>query len=378
MFSYWEQQSFTQYDHIIIGAGIVGLSVAFELREKFPGESILILERGMMSTGASSRNAGFACMGSATEILSDLQTTSSDEVLALFESRKEGLEILRKRLGDERIGFAQNGSHELIDDSKINALEQLDYLNQLLMPIIKRPAFRLANERISEFGFSASFTKALIENTCEGELNTGKMLRALSDLALDKNIEIKTNASVSHFEETERAVQVFVPDNIRKENWILNCRQLYICTNAFTAQLLPKEEVIPGRGQVLITKPITGLKFKGIFHMDDGFYYFREIENRVLFGGGRHLDFETERTTEMGLNETIQNKLEEILATIILPETEFTIEQRWSGIMAFGQTKTPVVKAFSSRVYGAFRMGGMGVALGSNVAKTLINNLVCK
>lgn len=378
MFSYWEQQSFTQYDHIIIGAGIVGLSVAIELREKFPGESILILERGMMSTGASSRNAGFACMGSVTELLADLQTDSEAEVLALFEARKKGLEILRTRLGDERIDFAQNGSHELIDDSKINALEQLDYLNHLLAPITQKPAFRPANERISEFGFSASFTKALIENTCEGELNTGKMLRALTDLALDKNIEIKTNASVSHFEETERAVQVFVPDNIRKENWNLNCRQLYICTNAFTAQLLPKEEVIPGRGQVLITKPISGLKFKGIFHMDDGFYYFREIENRVLFGGGRHLDFETERTTEMGLNETIQNKLEEILATIILPETEFTIEQRWSGIMAFGQTKTPVVKAFSSRVYGAFRMGGMGVALGSNVAKTLINNLVCK
>lgn len=376
MFSYWEQQSFTHYDHIIIGAGIVGLSVAIELRTKFPKERILILERGMMSTGASSRNAGFACMGSATELLSDLQNNSSDEVLALFEARKEGLEILRKRLGDERIGFAQNGSHELIDASKINALEQLDYLNQLLIPITKTPPFRLANERISEFGFSATFTKALIENCCEGELNTGKMLRALSDLALELNIEIKTNASVSHFEETENEVRVFVPDLLRKENWNLSCRQLYICTNAFTKQLLPKEEVMPGRGQVLITQPIAGLKFKGIFHMDDGYFYFREIEDRVLFGGGRHLDFKTEQTTEMGLNESIQNKLEDILATVILPNTTFTIEQRWSGIMAFGQNKTPIVKAFSARVFGAFRMGGMGVALGSKVAKTLINNIV--
>lgn len=376
MFSYWEQQSFTHYDHIIIGAGIVGLSVAIELRTKSPKERILILERGMMSTGASSRNAGFACMGSATEILSDLQTTSSDEVLALFEARKEGLEILRKRLGDERIGYTENGSHELIDDTKITVLEQLDYLNQLLMPITIKPAFRLANERISEFGFSATFTKALIENTCEGELNTGKMLRALTDLALESNIEIKTNASVSHFEETEKEVSVFVPDLLRKENWNLNCRQLYICTNAFSAQLLPQEEVIPGRGQVLITQPIAGLKFKGIFHMDDGYFYFREIEDRVLFGGGRHLDFKTERTTKMGLNESIQNKLEEILATVIIPNTAFTIDQRWSGIMAFGPTKTPVVKAFSSRVFGAFRMGGMGVALGSKVAKTLVNTIV--
>ena len=376
MFSYWEQQSFTYYDHIVIGAGIVGMSVALELRAKFPKERILILERGMMSTGASSRNAGFACMGSATELLADLKTTPADEVIALFEARKEGLEILRHRLGDNKIGYTENGSHELIDASKIQALEQLEYLNQLLSPVTGKVAFRLANERINEFGFSADYTKALIENCCEGELNTGKMLRALSDLVLENNIEIKTNAAVSHFEEKENEVLVFVPDSLRNGQWALSCRHLYICTNAFTPQLLPDEEVIPGRGQVLITKPVAALRFKGIFHMDDGYYYFRAIDNRVLFGGGRNLDFETEKTTELKLNDTIQHRLDEILRSVILPNTEFEIEQRWSGIMAFGSTKTPIVKAFSSRVYGAFRMGGMGVALGSRVAKTLVNTLV--
>lgn len=376
MFSYWEQQSFTEYAHIVIGAGIVGMSVALELRAKFPKERILILERGMMSTGASSRNAGFACMGSVTELLADLKTTPTDEVINLFEARKEGLAILRTRLGDNNIGYAENGSHELIDASKIQALEQLEYLNQLLFPVTGKAAFRVANERIAEFGFSENYTKALIENCCEGELNTGKMLRTLSDLALENNIEIKTNAAVSHFEEKENEVLVFVADSLRKEQWKLKCRHLYICTNAFTPQLLPGEEVIPGRGQVLITKPIAALKFKGIFHMNDGYYYFRATDNRILFGGGRNLDFETERTTELKLNDSIQNKLDEVLSSVILPHTDFEIEQRWSGIMAFGSTKTPVVKAFSSRVYGAFRMGGMGVALGSRVAKTLVNNIM--
>jgi len=376
MFSYWEQQSFTQYQHIIIGAGIVGLSLAIELRHRFPKDRILILERGMMSTGASSRNAGFACMGSVTELLSDLQTASVDEVLTLFEARKKGLEILRTRLGDERIGYAENGSFELIDDSKIKAIEQLEYLNQLLIPITQKAAFRLANECISEFDFSTNFTKALIENCCEGELNTGKMLRALSDLALELKIEIKTNAAVSHFEEREQEVQVFVPDHLRQASWNFKCRQLYICTNAFTSQLLPNEAVIPGRGQVLLTKPISGLKFKGIFHMDDGYFYFRELENRVLFGGGRNLDIATEQTTDLALNDNIQAHLQHLLKTVILPRTAFEIEQQWAGIMAFGPTKTPIVKAFSERIFGAFRMGGMGVALGSEVAQRLAKEIV--
>jgi glycine/D-amino acid oxidase-like deaminating enzyme len=144
-----------------------------------------------------------------------------------------------------------------------------------------------------------------------------------------------------------------------------------ICTNAFTKQLLPEVDVIPGRGQVLITQPIPGLKIKGVFHFDKGYYYFREIDGRVLFGGGRNLDFETEQTTEFELNKLIQIDLEQKLADIILPGTHFQIAQRWTGIMAFGKTKYPIVKAFSPRVFGAFRMGGMGVALGTETAREL-------
>ena len=53
-------------------------------------------------------------------------------------------------------------------------------------------------------------------------------------------------------------------------------------------------------------------------------------------------------------------------------DTHFQVAQRWSGIMAFGKTKYPIVKAFSPRVFGAFRMGGMGVALGSRTAQQVV------
>ena len=48
-----------------------------------------------------------------------------------------------------------------------------------------------------------------------------------------------------------------------------------------------------------------------------GFYYFRNIDDRILFGGGRNLDFKTEETTEMNQTELVQNKLEELLKTTI-------------------------------------------------------------
>jgi glycine/D-amino acid oxidase-like deaminating enzyme len=371
MLSYWEQQSFIRYDHIIIGSGIVGLSTAIELKAIFPNASVLVLERGLLPTGASSRNAGFACMGSLTELLDQKQYNSEEEIFNLFEQRKKGLERLRTRLGEANIGYETNGSYELISEAELPALERMTYLNELLMPLTRQPAFKLANERIEQFGFSTTFTKALVENTCEGELHTGKMLRALVNMALLHGVEIKTGADVIRFEEDEHYVEVHIDDPVRKERLVLHAGHLCICTNAFTKKLLPDADVVPGRGQVMITQPIEGLKFKGVYHFDEGYYYFREIDGRILLGGGRNLDFEGETTTELALSGHIQIALEEKLRDIIIPDTHFLIEQRWSGIMAFGASKQPIVQAFGKRVFGGFRMGGMGVALGSETAAKL-------
>lgn len=233
------------------------------------------------------------------------------------------------------------------------------------------PAYKLAHEKIKDFGLSTSYTKALIQNTCEGEIHTGKMMKALIDYALKLGIEIKTGAEVLRFEEGSNNISLELKDPFRKECWSLYCNTLTICTNAFTKQLLPDVDVVPGRGQVLITKPMKGLKFKGIFHFDKGYYYFREIDGRVLFGGGRNKDFNTETTTDFALNPDIQHDLEQKLKEIILPGTPFEIETKWAGIMAFGSVKQPIVKAFSGKVFGAFRMSGMGVALASELAVQL-------
>lgn len=63
--SYWERKTFLKdIDYIVIGAGIVGFSCAYHLKEKFPSAKVVVLERGYLPTGASSKNAGFACFGS--------------------------------------------------------------------------------------------------------------------------------------------------------------------------------------------------------------------------------------------------------------------------------------------------------------------------
>lgn len=371
MFSYWEQQSYLNYNHIVIGGGITGLSTAIELKATYPQDFVLVLERGILPSGASTKNAGFACMGSVTELLEDLETMSEAEVVALFLQRKRGLEILRKRLGDSNMGYAENGSFELIDSHAKNALKNLDTLNEMLLAVNKRPSFKIADDKIKLFGFDDTQVISLIENTCEGEIHTGKMMQSLIAYARSMGVEIYTGADVKSYTEEGSRVVAEVTSIGSKQPRLFTTKTLSICTNAFAKELLPDEDIAPGRGQVLITKPIEGLLFKGVFHMDKGYYYFRAIDNRVLIGGGRNLDFEQEETFSQEVTSEIQAALEQKLREVILPNTAFEVDYRWAGTMAFGKNKQPVIKAISNRVFGAFRMGGMGIAIGSEAARQL-------
>ena len=98
----------------------------------------------------------------------------------------------------------------------------------------------------------------------------------------------------------------------------------------------------------------------------------------MLIGGGRNLNFETERTTKFGLTELVQNKLEQYLRDMILPGKKFKIEQRWSGIMAFGDKKTVLTQQLSSNVFCAVRLGGIGIAIGSLIGKEAADLLMNK
>lgn len=371
MLSYWEKQSLLQYDYIIVGSGIVGLSTAISIRERDEKGRILVLEREVFPTGASTKNAGFACIGSLTEILADLKTMSPEAVQSLVALRRKGLLALRSRIGDAYMDYRERGSFELISAQELPALERLDEVNRLLEPVLDGEAFSLATSKLGGFGFDGGYVQALVSNNYEGELDTGKMMRTLIDLAIAGRIEIKTGSPVIRISDTGSGAVVVVWHETLQEEVGFSCRELVVCTNAFGKVLLPELDIQPGRGQILLTEPIPDLPFRGIFHMDEGYFYFRELHGRVLFGGGRHLDMKTEETTAFAYNDYLQGILEEKLRSILLPGREVGIADRWTGIMAFGPNRQPLVRRYSDHICIGVRLGGMGVAIGTAVGAQL-------
>ena len=363
--SYWEQKTwFDKVDFTIVGSGIVGLHCALTLRERYPNSKILVLEKGILPQGASTKNAGFACFGSISEIIDDLKNHTEEEVMQLIQKRWIGLQLLRKNLGDQAIDFNSFGGYELFlkddESSYSDCLQKTPFINELLNPLFRNDIF---TKEIDPFNFKG-IQEHLIFNPFEAQIDSGKMMQSLLQKAQSKGILILNQVEVQSYHENTSTVDVSLND------YTFKTKKLLFATNGF-AQKLTNNQVKPARAQVLITEPIPNLDIKGTFHLDKGYYYFRNIDDRILLGGGRNLDFEGETTTELHQTEIIQKRLEELLKEVILPKTNFKIAHRWSGIMGIGSNKNPIVKQLSENVYCGVRLGGMGVAIGSLIGKEL-------
>ncbi len=383
--SVWEQSTyFAPKDLVIVGCGFVGLWTAYETIHQNPKLNITILERGTIPSGASTRNAGFSCFGSVSELISDIQLMGEATMLETVKMRYDGLQRIQEVFKAKEIDYNQWGGYELFEGKKgakndesglydISKLESdIAYLNKILAPALKTPKkngkylpiYTNASKDIKKLGFQG--IEALAFNQLEGQLNSAKLVLALQKAVQAKGVQILFNTEVKKFKSHKKGVTITT--NLEA---VLETKQFLVCTNGFAKQLIPSLDVVPARGQVFVTEPMKNLKFKGCFHFDEGYYYFRNLGNRLLLGGARNADFKNEKTYSLETSATIQKVLEDFMMQRILPKgsKKPKIELRWSGTMGMGSIKKPIIEQVQPNVYCAVRMSGMGVAIAPIVAK---------
>ncbi|WP_339758307.1 FAD-binding oxidoreductase [Algoriphagus aquimarinus] len=368
MFSYWETKHFFEYDLIVVGSGFVGLSTAIHYKEKHPKANVLVVERGVFPTGASTKNAGFACFGSLTEILDDFWNMTQDEVLALVERRYKGLKSIRKQFGDKKLGYAHTNGYELLEESQLKAVDQMTGVNKLLKSVFKEDVFSQVKSP-EKMGFAEQI-KVVVKNKFEGELDPGKYMNSLWRLAQNEGVRILTGVSVCEIRKDEGLV--LAEDGNGETNLEFKAKKIAICTNAFTKKLLPESDIQPGRGLILLSKPLEfKAPWKGTFHMDKGYVYFRQVDGRLLLGGARNKDFKGEESTDFTVNPKIKSHLDKLAREVIFPGKSIEWDTEWTGIMAFGKIKSPLIQQVGDKTVAAVRLGGMGVAIGWQVGKEL-------
>jgi glycine/D-amino acid oxidase-like deaminating enzyme len=372
MLSIWQSQSFSQKsDIVIIGAGLTGLLTAIQLKRNAPALKVIVLEKGLYPEGASAKNAGFACYGSVSEILDDIRNEGESKAYSRVIERYEGLQLLFDLVNPQWVDLTTKGGVEVFsfEDQNIQQ-DSLDAIPDINKNLGKDLGFNPFSIGLNNFGLNALDQNIAIKN--EGVLHSGKLLKVLTQQALEKGITIHYNCEVLHIDKgvKEWLVQTHLHQFIGAK--------VLLATNGFTNKLIPEIDIVPARGQIILTSKIADLKLDRSFHMHQGYYYFRNFEGALLLGGGRHVDKENENTTSQEITSIIQNDLERVLREYILPGQQFEIVQRWSGTMAFGakNEKEPLIYEHTSGYYIAARLGGMGVAMSALVAKKAANLLL--
>jgi len=360
--SYWEKSSFAgKNDVIIIGAGITGLNAALFLKKSKPNLKVIVLERGILPAGASTKNAGFACFGSLSELIADANNLGEDNMLTLVEKRWQGLNLLRENIGDKGLDFQRLGGYEIFTDrdqkSAQCCLENLTRYNELLGQVFKQPVFSNVSSEVPSFGLTG--ITGLVKNQFEGQIDTGKMMKALLQKCSSIGVDVRFGMEVTNIDQGKIETKVGLSFSAEK---------IIVATNGFAKQFFDLP-LAPARAQVLVTKPIVDLKIEGTFHYDQGYFYFRNIHDRLLIGGGRNLDFKGEETSEMTVTDNIQSAIKDVIDQHILKDVPYELDYAWSGVMGVGKSKEPIVKKISDQVYVAVRLGGMGVAIGSLVGQ---------
>jgi hypothetical protein len=325
----------------------------------------------------------------------DVQLMGETAMLETVKMRYDGLQRIQKVFKAKEIDYNQWGGYELFEgkkkakDSKgklnkgsnsamsdlydISKLENdIAYLNKILAPALKTPKkngkylpiYTNASKDIKKLGFQG--IEALAFNQMEGQLNSAKLVLALQKAVQAKGVQILFSTEVKKFKSHKKGVTITT--NLDAP---IEAKQFLICTNGFAKQLMPSLDVAPARGQVFVTEPIKNLQFKGCFHFDEGYYYFRNLGDRLLLGGARNADFKNEKTYSLDTSDTIQKVLEQFMMERILPKgsKKPKIELRWSGTMGMGSIKKPIIEQLQPNVYCAVRMSGMGVAIAPIVAK---------
>ena len=347
----------------------MGLSAAVESHKMYPDAKITVVDLSPLCGGGSTKNAGFGCFGSPSELLDDWGTLGPEKTVELVAQRFEGLNKLRENYSDEKIGYQATGAIEMFTnvsqedqvlETKVRAF--LPELNEALEPVFKAHPFKI----VDDIPVGVMNASSVISSNFEGILDTSMLYSSAKKEALDAGVEMINGVKILGIEEDGR-------DGYRLDFdfGYFEAGTVLVAGNAFAKELLEDLDVSPKVNRVLVTEEIPGLRFEGSCHYDRGYVYLRRLENRMLIGGGRQWAQGNNDSLSDGGSEEVRIKLVEFLGNHIEGCKGVEIEYNWIGHLGVGASRDPIVKTVKPGLHVGVRMGGMGVAIGREIGVKL-------
>lgn len=324
-----------QCDVVVIGAGITGTAAALNLARQ--GIDVILLEAGVVAGKATGRNAGFILQGTAERYDRACALMGRDRAKRIHQWSLENHRMMAEDISRAaiRCSYQRNGSLQLAGSPE--EVEELRTSAQML----NEDGFEasiLGSQQLSDVYTQAGFNMAVLLPQ-DGEIHPANFVRGAAQAAMKAGARVFENTKVEALD-AQSAGDV----QIQTAQGHIQCELAIVATNARISNLLPwfADKVDPVRGQMLATAPAPRI-FERPIYADHGFDYWRQDEhNRVVLGGWRNLDPQSEVGFDDTLHNDIQTRMEQFIRRFdALNDVEIT--HRWSGIMGFSRDGLPLI-----------------------------------
>jgi gamma-glutamylputrescine oxidase len=331
----------------IVGGGITGCSCALTLARS--GRRVRLHEARTIASGASGRNGGFALRGGAMAYDSAREWLGHELAADYWRLTEAYVDRMAELGGD---AFRRTGSLRLAGEDE-------------------RDELRVEYEALREDGFAAEWRDELppplagrfpgaLFHPDDAVLQPARLVRRLAAGAADAGVELREQSPVADVGELEAPTVV-------------------VATDGYPSGLLGELEglVIPTRGQMLATEPLPERLFPLPHYGRHGFdYWHQNDEGRLIVGGFRDADMESEFTAAEDTSPRIQGALEAFVESLLGRQVDVT--HRWAGIFGLVPDLMPVVGELPGRE-GVWTAGGysghgnvLGLMCGDLVAQAIL------
>lgn len=358
-------------DIAIIGAGFAGLNAALRLATAH-GIRALVLDAARPGWGASGRNGGFCCAGSAKLTYGEMiarygleeakqffctQAASVDHVKALLDER--GIDAQRSGKGEWQLAHRPDRMREL-------AVEQAFMATTFGLETVLAGKDELAERGLS----SPAFHGGLWSPVGFG-LHPLRYVRGLARTVLEQGIAIHARTPVVGWRE-EAGVHVLATPAGE-----VRARKVLIATNGYSDEEVPAwlgGRLLPALSRIIVTRPLSEAERReqGWTSCDIAYdtrrllHYFRLLpDNRFLFGGRGGTD-----AAPVAL-EAITRQLRVSFEAMFPAWAHVGSERVWGGFVCLARRRVPFIGAIAEMqgAYATLAWHGNGVAMASYAGK---------
>jgi glycine/D-amino acid oxidase-like deaminating enzyme len=335
-------------DVAVVGGGITGCSCALALAEA--GMRVRLFDAREIAGGASGRNGGFALRGAAAPYPVVVDSIGRERAAALCRWTERELAELASLAGD---AFRPTGSLRLAaDDEERDELEE-EY------EALRADGFAVEWRDRLAAPLDGRFPAAILHPP-DGVLQPARLVRRLAARAAAAGVEIHEHTRVGSAADTGAPIVV-------------------VATDGYPSGLLGELEglIVPTRGQVIATEPVSELYFETPHYGRHGFdYWHQRKDGRIVAGGFRDVSFQDEFTAEEVTTPPVQGALEDFVASLL--GRRVRVDYRWAGIFGLVFDFLPVVGPVPGEdgvwVAGGYSGHGnvLGFACGRLVARAIL------